>query len=197
MPVFNYYTRITSPMTLLPSSPTVRGFTANNLRGSVRYRQRPPPAARAPDRTRLRGNGLLVGSLGGRLGVRGGSFGGTCSSRGARRLARRLACVSLRWMVRGGPGVLPNSSLAALRRRIQFKMGPASYPTARSWRFGGGFEAGPASCLTARSWRFGGWFDTCSAACPTASVYHFDWRRARPLARLLACVSLRRNGQIV
>jgi len=29
--VFNYYTRITSPMTLLPSLRTIRGFTANNL----------------------------------------------------------------------------------------------------------------------------------------------------------------------
>jgi len=36
-PAFNYYTRITFPMTLLPSSPTVRGFTANNLRSSIRY----------------------------------------------------------------------------------------------------------------------------------------------------------------
>ena len=63
-------------MTLLPSSPTVRGFTANNLRGSVRYRRCPPAAARAPDRTRLRSNSLLNGSLDGRPGVRGGSHGG-------------------------------------------------------------------------------------------------------------------------
>jgi len=155
-------------MTLLPSSPTVRGFTANNLRGSVRYRRRPPAAARAPDRTRLRGNGLLDGSLGGRLGVRGGSRGGACNSRRARRLARRLARVSLWRMVRGGPGVLPDGSLAALRRRIRFETGPASYPTARSWRFGGWFEAGPASCPTARSRRFGGWFEAGPAACLTA-----------------------------
>ena len=38
--VFSYYTGITPPMTILPSSPTVKGFTANNLRGSVRYLQR-------------------------------------------------------------------------------------------------------------------------------------------------------------
>jgi len=50
-PAFNYYTRITSPMTLLPSSPTIRGFTVNNLRGLVRS-------------LRLRSNGSLDGSLG-------------------------------------------------------------------------------------------------------------------------------------
>jgi len=157
-PAFNYYTRITSPMTLLPSSPTVRGFTGNNLRGSVRYRRRPPAAASAPVRTRLRSNGLLDRSLGGWLGVRGGPRGGACSSRRARRLARRLARVSLWRMVRGGPGVLPDGSLAVLWRRIRFETGPASYPMARSRRFSGWFEAGAASCPTARSWRFGGWF---------------------------------------
>ena len=40
-PVFSYYTGITPPMTILPSSPTVKRFTANNLRGSVRYLRRP------------------------------------------------------------------------------------------------------------------------------------------------------------
>jgi len=44
-PAFSYYTGITPPMTILPSSPTVKGFTANNLRGSVRYLQRPLAAA--------------------------------------------------------------------------------------------------------------------------------------------------------
>jgi len=145
-------------MTILPSLPPVKGFTANNLRGSVWYRRRPPAAARAPDRTQLRGNGLLDGSLSGRLGVRSGSHGGACSSRRTQRLARRLARVSLWRMVRDGPSILPDGSLAALRRRIQFETGPASYPTARSQRFGGWFEAGPASFPTARSWRFGGWF---------------------------------------
>jgi len=39
-PAFSYYTGITPTMTILPSSPTVKGFTANNLRGSVRYLRR-------------------------------------------------------------------------------------------------------------------------------------------------------------
>jgi len=47
-PAFIYYTGITPPMTILPSSSTVKGFTANNLRGSVRS-------------LRLRGNGSLGG----------------------------------------------------------------------------------------------------------------------------------------
>jgi len=42
---FSYYTGITPPMTILPSSPTVKGFTVNNLSGSVRYRWRPLAAA--------------------------------------------------------------------------------------------------------------------------------------------------------
>jgi len=52
LPVFSYYTGITPPMTILPSSPTIKGFTANNLRGSVRS-------------LRLRGNGSLNRSLSG------------------------------------------------------------------------------------------------------------------------------------
>ena len=202
-------------MTILPSSPPINGFTENNLRGSVRYRQRPPAAARVLDRTRLHGNGLLGGSLGGQLGVRGGSCGGTCSSRRARRLARRLARVSLRRMVRGGPGILPDGSLAALGRRIRFETGPASYPTARSRRFGGWFEAGPASCPTARSRRFGGWFGRDGPGVLPGGSLPALWRMvrggpgilpdgwlvslrwvvrggARRLARRLAHVSLRR-----
>jgi len=81
-PVFNYYTRITSPMTLLTSSPTVRGFTANNLRGLVGYLRCLLSAACAPDRTQLRGNGLLDGSLGERRGVHGGSHGSVCFETG-------------------------------------------------------------------------------------------------------------------
>ena len=117
-PAFNYYTRITSPMTLLPSSPTVRGFTANDLRGSVRF-----------------------GSVPAGCGLSAGSYAAP-----RQRLARRIARISLRRMVRGGPGVLPDGSLAALRRRIRFETGPASCPTARSRRFGGGFDS-------RRAWR--------------------------------------------
>jgi len=60
--------------------------------------------------------------------------------------------------VRDGPGILPDSSLATLRRRIRFETGPASCPTTRSRRFAGRFEGGPSSCPTARSRRFDGWF---------------------------------------
>jgi len=42
---FGYYTGITPPMTFLPSLSTVKGFTANNLMGSVRYLRRPLAAA--------------------------------------------------------------------------------------------------------------------------------------------------------
>jgi len=107
---------------------------------------------------RLRVNGLLDRLLRGRLGVRSGSHGSACGSRRARRLATWLAHVSLRRMVRGGPGVLPDGSLAALRRSIRFETGPAPCPTARTWRFSGWLEAGTASCPTARSRRFGGCF---------------------------------------
>ena len=135
------------PMTILPSSPPVKRFTVNNLRGSVGYRRRPPAAAQAPDRTRFRGNGLLDGSLGGQLGVRGGSRGSACSSRRARWLARWLARVSLRRMVRGGPGVLPDGSLAALRRMVRRMHGGLPDGLRISFRL----ETGPAACPTARS----------------------------------------------
>jgi len=150
-PAFNYYTRMTSPMTLLPSSPIIRGFTANNLRGSVRYlRWR-------LERRIARGSAATacltdcsVDSV-----VWAAARAAAHASRRVRRLARRLACVSLWRMVRGGPRVLPDGSLAALRRRIRFETGPASCPTARSRPFGGWFEAGPVSCPAARSHRSG------------------------------------------
>ena len=177
-PVFSYYTGITPPMTILPSSPTVKGFTANNLRGSVRYLQRPLAAASAPDRTRLRGNGLLDGSHGGRRGVRRTSPGGACFETGPAACQTARSCIaSADGSDRDRPGVLPDGSLAALRRmvrrmpggvpdglRISFRLqtSPAACPTARSCRFGGSalrrmvrFETGPASCPTARSRRFG------------------------------------------
>jgi len=69
-------------MTIIPSSPTVKGFTVNNLRGSVRYLRRPLAAASVPDRIRLYGNGLLDGSLGGWHGVCGGSRSSACFETG-------------------------------------------------------------------------------------------------------------------
>jgi len=113
--VFNYYTRITSPMTLLPNSPTVRGFTANNLRGSVRYLRCPLAVASAPDRTQLRGNGLSNGSIvyhfGGWLKV------GPASCPTAR------SCRFGGWFGSGGPSVLLDSSLAALRQMVRHMSG--------------------------------------------------------------------------
>ena len=153
-PAYNYYTRITSPMVLLPSSPTIRGFTANNLRGSVRYlrQQLERQIARGSAATAC----LTDRSVD--VAVCAAAHAAAHASRRARRLARRLTRVSLPRMVRGWSGVLPDGSLAVLRQRIRFEMGPASYPTDRSRRFGGWFEAGPASCPMARSRRFGGWF---------------------------------------
>jgi len=153
-PAFNYYTRIKPHMTVLPKSPTVKGFTANNLRDSVRYLRR------RLERRIARGS--LVAACLTDHSVDGAVYAAARAvahaSRRVRQLARRLARVSLRRMVRGGPGVLPDGSLAVLRRRIRFETGPASCPTARSWRFSGWFEAGLVSCPTARSQRFGGWF---------------------------------------
>ena len=107
-------------MTILPSSPTVKGFTANILRGSVRYLRRPLAAARAPDHTRLRDDGLLNGSLGGRC--------------GARRLAQR------RILVLGEPGVLLDGLLVSLRRKGSVETDLPYCLTARSRRLGGWFD---------------------------------------------------------
>ena len=146
-PAFNYYTRITSPMTLLPSSPTVRGFTANNLMGSVWYlrwglerriARGSEPTACLTDRS--------VDSV-----VWAAARTVAHASRQIQRLARRLACVSLRRLVGGRRGVLPDGSLTALRWRIRFEKGPASCPTARTRHIGGWFEVDPASCPTAHS----------------------------------------------
>jgi len=109
-------------MTLLPSSPTIRGFTANNLRDSVRYLRR-----RLEHRI-ARGSAaaacLTDRSVDGA--VCAAARAAAHASRRARRLARRLARVSLRRMVRGGPGVLPDGSLAALRRMV--RRGPGVLP---------------------------------------------------------------------
>ena len=151
-PAFSYYTGITPPMTILPSSPTVKGFTANNLRGSVRYLRRHLERR------------IIHGAAAAACLTDRSVDGAVCTAaravahalRRAQRLARGLARVSLWRMVRGRPGVLPDGLLAALRRRIRFETGPASCPTARSRRFGGWLEADPASCPMARSRRFGG-----------------------------------------
>ena len=160
-------------MTILPSSPTIMGFTANNLRGSVRYLRCPLAAAFAPDRTQLRGNGLLDGTLGGRRGVRGGSHGSACFETGPAACQMAGSCIaSADGSDRDGHGVLPDGSLAALQRmvrrmpgglpdglRISFRSetGPAACPTACSCRFGGSalrrmvrFKTGPAAGLAAQ-----------------------------------------------
>jgi len=163
---FNYYTRITSLMILLPSSPTVRGFTANNLRGLVRYLQR---------RLECR---IVRGSAATACLMDRSVDGAVCTaaravvhaSRRACRPARRLTRISLRLMVRGGPGILPDSSLAALRRRIPFEKGPVSCPTAGSRRFGRWFSQDGPSILPGGSLalvRFGGSFNAFGA-CQTA-----------------------------
>ena len=135
---FNYYTGITSPMILLPSLPTDRGFTANNLRGSVLYLQwrlerritRGSAATACLTDRSVDGGVYVVARVAAHV------------LRRAQRIARRLACVSLRRMVRGRPGVLPDDSLVALRWTIRFEMGPASCLTACSHR------SGSADCWT-------------------------------------------------
>ena len=75
----------------------------------------------------------------------------------------------LRWMVRHGPGILPDSSLAALRRMVRDASADGWRRARRtirrlacgasaggSRRFGRWFEMGLAYCPTARLWRFGG-----------------------------------------
>jgi len=153
-------------MTLLPSSPTVRGFTAHNLRGSVRYLRR------RLERQITRGSAatacLTDRSVDGA--VSAAARAAAHASRRARRLARRLARVSLRRMVRGGPGILPDVSLAALWHRIRFETGPASCPTSCSQRFGGWFGQDGPSVLpggSLASVRFGRSFDAFGA-CQTA-----------------------------
>jgi len=111
------------------------------------------------------------------------------ASRRARRLARRLTRVSLWRMVRGGPGVLPDGSLVALRRRIRIETGLASCPMARSRRFGGWFEAGPASYPTARSWRFGGWFGRDWPGCLARRL-----ARIGPVRRIVRRIRCLPNG---
>jgi len=161
-------------MTILPSLPPVKGFTANNLRGSVRYLRR------RLERRIARGSAaaacLTDRSVDGV--VCAAARAAAHASRRARRLARRLARVALaedsirdvpgvlpdgslaalRRMVRGGPSVLPDGSLAALRRMVR-STNPVSCPAARSRRFGGWFgRDGPGvlpggsldNCLTGK-----------------------------------------------
>ena len=195
-PAFNYYTRIKPHRTVLLKSPTVKGFTANNLRGSVRF-----------------------GSVPAGCGLSAGSYAAP-----RQQLARRLARgASAEDSIRDGPGVLSDGSLAALRQRIRFETGLASCPTVRSRRFGGGCDSRRARRLARRLARGASAEDsirdgpdvlpdgsllalrrivqieTGPASCPTARscIASADGsRRARRLARRLAHVSLRRmpNG---
>jgi len=105
--------------------------------------------------------------------VRGGSRGGACFETGPAIFQTAHLCIaSADGSDRDRPGVLPDSSLVALRRMVQhmpdsvpdslrisfrFETGPAAGPTARSCRFGGSalrrmvrFETGPAAGLAAR-----------------------------------------------
>jgi len=119
-PAFSYYTVITPPMTILPSSPTVKGFTANNLRGSVRS-------------LRLGGNGSLNGLLGGRR-LPGGCPAACATVRpwfrgdgSARRIVGGCSAHA-RW--------LPDGLRVSIRRMVRFETGLAACPTARSYQSG-------------------------------------------------------------
>jgi len=110
-PAFSYYTGITPPMTILPSSPTVKGFTANNLRGSVRYWSRPPARALGDLPQWLARQAAMT------VGLTHASAASVyrSGSRRARRLARRLARIA---SARDRPGGLPGGSLVSLRRMV-------------------------------------------------------------------------------
>jgi len=109
-------------MTLLPSSPTIRRFTANNLRGSVWYLrwQLERRIARSSTATACLTDHSVDGV------VWAAARAAVHASRRIRQLARWLACVSLRRLVRGGPSVLPDGSLAALWRMV--RGGPGVLP---------------------------------------------------------------------
>ena len=110
-------------MTVLPRSPTVKGFTVNNLRGSVRYWNRPPTGALGSLPSSSRDGGATADGL-----------------THARRLARRLAYIA---SVRDGPG----GSLVSLRRDGSVREGPGVLPDSLLvWvRLGGWFGACPAA----------------------------------------------------
>ena len=93
-------------MTVLPRSPTVKGFTVNNLRGSVRYWNRPPTGTLGSLPSSSRDGGATADGL-----------------THARRLARRLAYIA---SVREGPGVLPDSLLVWVRLGGWFGACPAA-----------------------------------------------------------------------
>ena len=106
-----------------------------------------------PDRTRLRGSGLLDGSLGGQCGVLGGLHAGACFETGPADCQTARSCITsaddlrrtqhlARWLARGtsaensirdGPSVLTDGSLAALWRMVQGGPGvlPDGSPAAR------------------------------------------------------------------
>ena len=104
-PAFNYYTRIKPHMTVLPRSPTVKGFTANNQRGSLQYLRR-----------RLERRIVC------------GSAATACSTD---RSMDGAVCAAARRVVRGGPGGVPDGSLMSPRRSIRIETGPAACPAAR------------------------------------------------------------------
>jgi len=142
---------------------------------------------------RLRGNGLLDGSLGYRFSrwfeagpascptARSRRFGGGFDSRRARCLGRPLTRgASAEDSIRDGPGVLPDGSLVALRRRIRFQTGPASCLTAHSWLFGRGFDSRRARRLArrlARGASADGSDETGPVSCPAARTTTASWVR--------------------
>ena len=136
-PAFNYYTRITSPMTLLPSSPTVRGFTANNLSGSVRYLRRPWATTCTTDR----------------------SVVARCERRLARRRLRfdsySAACPTagrMSFLFEAGPAACPMAGAYRFGSRRARRL---ARQLARVASADGSVETGPVYCPTARSYRFG------------------------------------------
>ena len=151
-PVFGYYTGITPHMIILLKSPTVKGFTANNLRGSVRYL-----------RQRLERR-IVCGSAAMACSTDRSVDGTVCAAARAVAHAVRLVlggapddlCVSLRRMVRRLPGGCPTACVT-LRQMVWIEAGPAYCPKARSCRFGERFDACAAACPTACVYRFGGW----------------------------------------
>ena len=113
-PALSCYTKITSLMTILPSSPTVNGFTANNLRGSVRYWNRPQA------RTAVRDGGWFD-ACPAACPTAFASLRFEAGPAAARRLARGPSSDG---SIRDEPGVLPEGPLAAIRRMVRSRRAP-------------------------------------------------------------------------
>ena len=136
LPAFSYYTGITPPMTILPSLPTIKGFTVNNLRGSVRYWNRSPA--------------LTLGDL------PNGPRGGSRRRRVCRMPGSVLDGLRISFQFETGPAACPTArschfGRSALRQMVQ-RM-PGGVPDGLRISFW--FETGPAACPTARLCRFG------------------------------------------